>query len=443
MASEWQSVTLAEICREVRYGFTASATQTQTGTHFLRVTDIAKGPVNWAEVPFCEISNADYERYSLEPGDIVIARMGTIGVSALIRDRVRAVCASYLIRHRINEVLADARFVAYVLRSPSYWDFVWSHGSAGAVQPNINAKVLGEFRFRIPPLPEQRAIAHVLGTLDEKIELLRQQNETLEKIARALFKAWFVDFEPVRAKIEGRWQRGQTLPGLSSHLYDVFPDRLVDSELGKIPEGWKVVRAGQIYDVGIGKTPPRKESEWFSEDPEDVPWMSIKDLGRAGLFIAEVSEYLTPAAVERFRVRRIPDGTVVLSFKLTVGRVAITDGEMVSNEAIAHFLPKVGNHICPAYLYCYLRQFDYESLGSTSSIATAVNSDSVRSIPILVPGEPIGKAFESLAANSFRQIRTIQRESRVIALLRDTLLAKLTSGELCVPDAERIIGFAA
>jgi Type I restriction modification DNA specificity domain. len=167
--------------------------------------------------------------------------------------------------------------------------------------------------------------------------------------------------------------------------------------------------------------------------------MSIKDLGNSGVYISEVSEYLTAEAVERFRVRRIPANTVVLSFKLTVGRVAITDSEMLSNEAIAHFIPKEGNKVSAPYLYCYLKQFDYGSLGSTSSIATAVNSDSIRSIPILAPVETIGEAFDVFANKSFAQIRSKQRESHFLSQLRDTLLPKLISGEMRVPDVDKFM----
>ena len=106
----------------------------------------------------------------------------------------------------------------------------------------------------VPPLPEQRAIAHILGTLDDKIELNRRMNETLEAMARALFKSWFVDFDPVRAKMEGRWRPGESLPGLPAHLYDLFPDRLVDSELGEIPEGWEVKALGDVVELNPRET---------------------------------------------------------------------------------------------------------------------------------------------------------------------------------------------
>ncbi|MBP7798015.1 MAG: restriction endonuclease subunit S [Thermoanaerobaculaceae bacterium] len=332
---------------------------------------------------------------------------------------------------------ADTRFLMYSLAVTDITGYL-----TGSTMPKLTQGNMNRIPLLTPPLPEQRAIAHILGTLDDKIELNRRMSETLEAMARALFKSWFVDFDPVRAKAEGSWRRGQSLPGLPAHLYDLFPARLVVSELGDIPEGWEVVPAGSLFEVAIGKTPPRKEHHWFSTDPQDVPWMSIKDLGQAGVFISEVSEYLTSAAVDRFRVRRIPDGAVVLSFKLTVGRVAITDGEMLSNEAIAHFLPRDGTYLSAPFTFSYLRQFEYESLGSTSSIAIAVNSANVRTIPVIVPSEKEHEAFRHMVWPTFRRLRGLQRESLNLAALRDTLLPKLISGELRVDDAESIIGSA-
>lgn len=144
----------------------------------------------------------------------------------------------------------DARFVDYLFRNKRY-ELKNEYVGTGSVQDNINLEILGQIEFNVPPLEEQHAIAHILGTLDDKIQLNRQQNETLEAMARALFKAWFVDFEPVRAKMEGRWQRGQCLPSLPAHLYDLFPDRLVESELGEIPEGWTV---GNLAIAGCDMT---------------------------------------------------------------------------------------------------------------------------------------------------------------------------------------------
>ncbi len=261
-------------------------------------------------------------------------------------------------------------------------------------------------------------------------ELDRQMNETLEAIARALFKSWFVDFDPVRAKMGGRWRKGESLPGLPNHLFNLFPGRLVDSPIGQIPDRWTVTKTGSLFDIGIGKTPPRAERHWFSHDPGDVPWMSIKDLGRTDIYISQVSEYLTPEAVERFRVRRVPDGTVVLSFKLTVGRSAITDGEMVSNEAIAHFLARPGTFLSNVFLYCYLKQFDYGTLGSTSSIATAVNSDIIRAIPIIVPSDRLHQKFLDVTSDVLLKVRSLRRQANILTGLLNALLPRLISGQL-------------
>jgi type I restriction enzyme S subunit len=263
----------------------------------------------------------------------------------------------------------------------------------------------------------------------DKIELNRRMNATLEAMARALFQSWFVDFDPVRAKLDGR-QPANLDPATAA----LFPDSFQDSVLGHIPKGWEVKTTYEISTVGIGKTPPRKEHHWFSENPADVPWMSIRDLGEAGAFISKTSEFLTPEAVEKFRVRRIPDNTVVLSFKLTMGRVAITDGEMLSNEAIAHFRLAPETPFGAAYLYCYLKGFGYDQLGSTSSIATAINSDMVRGIKVLVPSKGVAEAFERTVAPLFAQMKTIQKQSRTLASLRDTLLPKLLSGEISASE---------
>lgn len=319
----------------------------------------------------------------------------------------------------------DQRFLFYWMASPEFIE-ICTRASEGTKMPRAQWEYVERIEKPIPPLSQQRSIAHILGTLDDKIELNNRMNQTLEAMARALFKSWFVDFDPVKAKAAGK------KTGLPKEIDRLFPSSFRDSELGKIPKGWTVRKADELYEVAIGRTPPRKESRWFSVLPADVPWMSIKDLGNAVVYISEVGEYLTADAVEKFRVRRIPENSVVLSFKLTVGRVAITDIEMLSNEAIAHFLPIKNNYIDSPYLYCYLFGFEYGCLGSTSSIATAVNSDSIRSIQVLVPDEKVHDAFNTMVKPIFHQLKTRQRESKTLSSIRDTLLPKLLSGEIKV-----------
>lgn len=305
--------------------------------------------------------------------------------------------------------------------------------ASGSTFKELSGSSLKSIPIRLPSsLAEQQAVAHVLGALDDKVEVNRRMSWTLEETIRTHFRSWFKDFEPTRTKEGG----GES--ALPPYLSECFPDRLVNSPIGSIPEGWQLKPAGDLFEVTIGRTPPRKERQWFSVNPQDMPWMSIRDLGAAGPYISEVTEYLTPSAVERFRLRPIPDGTVVLSFKLTVGRVAITDGTMLSNEAIAHFRPRRGTYLDASYLYCYLRQFDFDSLGSTSSIATATNSATVREIPVLLPPANVHEGFVRATRSSFLRIRSLDRESRLLREIRNAMLPKLVTGEIRLGEHSRL-----
>ena len=181
----------------------------------------------------------------------------------------------------------------------------------------------------------------------------------------------------------------------------------------------RICRADEYFDISIGKTPPRKEPQWFSHNPNDI---------------SSSSEQLTLDAVKKHNIKIIPDNTVLLSFKLTVGRVAITDGEMTTNEAIAHF--KTDNKAINEYLYCYLKKFNYQTMGSTSSIAIAVNSKIIKGMPFIVPTDSEIAEFHNLASPMFGLIKANLKEANRLANIRDSLLSKLMSGELDVTNLE-------
>ena len=394
--SEWKEVKLKTVCSDISYGYTASASKEKVGPKFLRITDITSGKINWDTVPYCKISEKDYHKYKLSVGDIVIARTGTLGSSAIIKNDIDAVFASYLIRFRIDEKLADPFFISYVLQSQDFKEYVNAVNS-GSVQPGTNARQLGDYELPLPPLPEQKAIAEVLSSIDDKIDLLHRQNKTLEEMAMTLFKQWFI--EP-------------TKDGL--------------------PEGWEEVSLGEIFDIGIGRTPPRRESYWFSLNPKDIRWISVKDLGSIDTYIINTSEFLKEEAVKKFNIPIIPDNTVLLSFKLTVGRIGITIGEMVSNEAIAHFKLKPNSKISSNYLYLFLKTLDFGTFGSTSSIAEAINSKIIKEIKIQIPDDELILSFQKLIDPIFQKIRYNTFQIQTLEKLRDTLLPKLMSGEIRV-----------
>lgn len=278
----------------------------------------------------------------------------------------------------------------------------------GSAQPKFNKTNFRSMYIPVPPLDDQRRIASILSSLDRKIELNNKINADLEEMAQAIFKNWFVDFEPFK---DGKF---------------------VDSELGMIPEGWKVGRADDFYQINIGKTPPRKEQKWFSTNPADKIWVSIANMGNSGIFISDSSEYLTKEAVDRHNIIMVPRNTILLSFKLTVGRVAIADKELTTNEAIARFILSDDKYM--EYLYLYLKKYDYNSLGSTSSIATAVNSKTIKGMQMLQPSDNVIDAFHIQVNPIFEKIRSLTKENSRLSTLRDTLLPRLMSGELEVPE---------
>jgi type I restriction enzyme, S subunit len=331
----------------------------------------------------------------------------------------------------------------------------------GAAQPKLNKGNLDSIQIPIPPKNERLSINYVLNSLSKKIELNRQMNKTLEAMAQAIFKSWFVDFDPVHAKANaiangnGNGQDSEAViqaameaicgsnseinstlgadPEKLRHLASLFPSEFVESELGLIPKGWEVKDAQEIAMINIGKTPPRKEKQWFSTSTSDMKWISIRDMGKSGVFAFDSAECLTHKSLNKFNVKTVPENTVLLSFKLTLGRVTITTEEMATNEAIAHFTK---SKLPASYLYCYLKLFNYESLGSTSSIATAVNSKTIKSMPILNPDQKTTEVFNELVKPLFDNIKNISKESLNLSKLRDTLLPKLLSGELSVENAE-------
>ena len=261
--------------------------------------------------------------------------------------------------------------------------------------PSLKPSDIENLEITIPDLDTQNKIASVLMSIAAKIEKNNEINNNLLEQVLTLYRNKFVD--------------------------------TANNERA-------ICRADEYFDISIGKTPPRKEPQWFSTNPQDVTWVSISDMGTCGLYISSSSEQLTKQAVERHNVKVVPDNTVLLSFKLTVGRIAITNGEMTTNEAIAHF--KTDKKEINEYLYCYLKCFNYQTMGSTSSIATAVNSKIIKGMPFVVPTNDELEEFHIFAAPMFAKIKANQIETDNLTALRDTLLPKLMSGELDVSNID-------
>ena len=357
------------------------------GRPMVRVTDVKYGELDLSKT--LRVDDATFKefsrRYTPSAGDIIITRVGTYGVFG------KVVNPSFCLGQNTAAIIPksiSADYLYAVLNS----DFVRSQieaGVVGSTQKTLSLKAIKALKIPRMGASYEAEVASFSSALDDRITLLRETNATLEAIAQALFRSWFVDFDPVRAKMEGR-----TPDGMDEATAALFPDGFETSELGEVPRGWRSAAMEDVSIVGIGKTPPRKEQHWFSEDSNDVRWVSIRDMGICGTYASTTSEFLTAEAVDKFNVRRVPDNTVLMSFKMTIGRIAITDGEMTTNEAIAHFRLDPASQLSTEFIYLHLRQFDFSKLSSTSSIADAVNSKTVRQIPILVPSREVATAFQ-------------------------------------------------
>lgn len=407
MSIVWKKVKLGDICKKIDYGYTESASMKEIGPKFLRITDIQNDSINWSEVPYCKISDVEKNKYSLEIGDIVIARTGnSTGANAVIKEEIDAVFASYLIRYRIDRNKADPSYIGYCLRSQSWKSFVGSI-KTGSAQGGANAKLFALFETFLPPIEEQIKISKTLNSIDNKIELLQSQNRTLEAIASTIFKEWFVKFE---------------YPGSNR-------------KINNLPDGWQIVPLKEVVNVSIGRTPPRMQTQWFSDvKKSNIPWCSIKDMGNCGVYPMRTSEYLTPEAVSKFNIIVLPTSVVILSFKLTVGRLCITAFPLATNEAIAHLQIKDTQTLFPEYLYLYLKNFNFETISSTSSIATAFNSEGVKNLEILLPSAEVLLKAKLVLQPIFQNILNNTKEIESLIELRDTLLPKLISGTLQIKD---------
>lgn len=396
MTSEWNHFALGEITELVidyrgKTPKKLGGDWCKQGYRALSAKNIKTGRIVQAET-IRYIDESLYRKWmkdEVQRGDILITSEAPFGQIFFWDSDEKIVLSQRLFCVRIKPEY-DARFIYYYMTTPEFQSELDGRAT-GTTVIGLRQPELMKCIIRCPEIQEQKVIAAILSSIDAKIIANEKVNDNLEQQAMALYRQMFVENNN---------------------------------------DARRECRADECFDISIGKTPPRKEAQWFSMNPTDCIWVSISDMGRCGMYIADSSEYLTHESVDKFNIKVVPDNTVLLSFKLTVGRVAITDGAMVTNEAIAHF--KTDKPEINEYLYCYLKDFNYQTMGSTSSIATAVNSKIIKAMPFVVPTDAELVSFHSATAPMFEMIKTRQRENTRLAELRDSLLPKLMSGEIDV-----------
>jgi type I restriction enzyme S subunit len=438
MAGEWQMDSLGELI-DVKHGF---AFQGEL-IHDEPRGDVLLTPGNFAIGGGFKGDKLKYydgpvpEEFVLREGDLLVTmtdlskQADTLGYAAFVPHEPGR---RYLHNQRLGKVLikspnaVDARFLQYLLRSAEYRHEVLA-SATGTTVKHTSPERIKRFHFRRPPLPEQRAIAHILGTLDDKIELNRRMNETLEAMARALFKSWFVDFDSVRAKSEGRD------PGLPKKIADLFPARLVDSELGEVPEGW-----------GVGRFDEVVEQLRDQENPLASPNVPFQHFSIPAFDESQRPKTEFGASIKSLKLR-VPPGVILLS-KLNpeIERVWLVDVEATDRAVCStEFLvlrprPLYGR----SFAYCLARSTLFrqriESLVTgTSKSHQRAQVDAILTLAVIRPPKPLVDAFEKTASPLLSRTLACRRETRTLAALRDALLTKLISGELRLKDVERFI----
>ena len=442
-AGEWRRVVLGDVIDLQLSSVDKKSKASEQAVQLCNYMDVYTNNFIYADMDFMTATATEREiaRCSLAAGDVVITKDSEkhddIGVPALVQEDVPDLICGYhlaILRPRLSEI--GGAYLFYALSTDEAQRQFHSYAN-GITRFGLRKADIGLVEIPLPPLPEQRAIGHVLGTLDDKIELNRRMNETLEAMARALFKSWFVAFEPVRAKMEGRWRRGESLPGIPADLYDLFPDSLVDSELGEVPEGWGVKGLGDCIDVERGLS--YKGSGLSSSG---VPMHNLNSIYEGGGYKDGGIKYYNGDYQPRHIVK--PGEVIVANTeqghdRLLIGFAAIVPKRFGDRGLFSHHIyqvrPKSSLGLTHEYICQLLNTQVMHDTVSGYATGTTVNMlpiDALRIPEIVVPNIQLVTTFSTIAeAARIRREQGIE-ESRSLAAQRDSLLPRLVSGEMGV-----------
>lgn len=435
--AHWEYTTLGEICRRGGGGIQTGPFGSQlhasdyvpNGIPSIMPQNIGDNRINEGGISRITEKYAErLSRYLVRKGDIVYSRRGDVERRALIRQYEEGwLCGTGCLRVRFGEGVVHPSFAAYYLGHPLVREWIVRHAH-GATMPNLNTSILSAVPFVLPPLDEQRAIAHILDAIDDKIELNRRMNATLEAMARAIFKSWFVDFDPVRAKAAGR-----ASGGMPPEIAALFPDGFEDSELGEIPKGWRVSTLAAVS---------RLNPETWSKTtrPDQIFYLDLSNTkwGR----IESVTAYSSAEAPSRAQRVLRPGDTIVGTVRPGNGSFAYIDREgLTGSTGFAVLRPTEAEFT--EFIYLAATEpgnIDRLSLLADGGAYPAVRPEVVVETTVVSPQKQVLECFSRGVAPLFDLFAQNEQQSRTLATLRDALLPRLLSGELRVPEAASELG---
>ena len=429
MSSEWPLVRLEEITSVLGDGLHGTPNYDDNGDyHFINGNNLFEGRIVINEKTR-RVSEAEAYKHKklLNQNTILVSINGTLGNIAIYQGE-KVVLGKSACYFNVSTGV-DKHFVRYVLQSDIFQNYIHNLATGSTIK-NVSLRLMRDFSFQLPPLKEQNRISCVLKSLDDRIALLRETNATLEAIAQALFKSWFVDFDPVHAKA-----RGESPQGMDDAIAALFPDSFEDSELGMIPKGWRVGTVSELGNVICGKTPPTSDPENYGDA---VPFITIPDM-HGLLAITSTSRALSIKGANSQTKKYLPAGSICVSCIATPGLVVQVTEPSQTNQQINSVVPfdKWGNSF-PLFL---LRRIGdkVRSGGSGGSVFHNLSKSGFERIQELLPDQLIANCFNQVVGPLVSKIIEIQRQAQTLAQLRDTLLPKLISGQLRLPEAEALL----
>jgi type I restriction enzyme, S subunit len=429
-----RTVRLLDVCEKIGSGATprgGSEVYLTSGVTLIRSQNVYNDGFKRDGVAFIDAVHADeLSNVTIQSGDILLNITG---------DSVARVCQvpDEVLPARVNQHVAiirprkdhlDARYLRYFLASPQMQKQMLAFAAAGATRNALTKGMIESFEVPAPPVPEQKAIARILGSLDDKIELNRRMNETLEALARALFKSWFIDFDPVRARAEGR-----APAGMDAETAALFPDSFEETELGMVPRGWRIAAIGDVVKVVGGSTPSTENPQFWNGV---INFATPKDLASAtSSILLDTERRITEKGLEHISSGLLPKGTVLLSSRAPIGYLAITEIPVAVNQG---FIALICDGVLPNYFVMnWIRQNMDTIIGNANGTTfLEISKRNFRPIPLVVPSESILNEFFLEAEALYSQITCNLKQTCILVAIRNALLPMLLSGDIRVMDVK-------